>query len=127
MEQKTDLLYKEEVYKIIGAAMEVHSVLGHGFLEPVYQEALSLELFSRNIPFEQEKLINIEYKGKVLKKFYQADFVCYNKIIVELKALTALCSEHESQILNYLKSTGIKIGLLINFGEESLVYKRYIW
>ena len=122
-----ELLYKEEVYNIIGAAMEVHSVLGCGFLEPVYQEALAIELTSRNIPFEQEKLIQISYKGITLKKYYQADFVCYDKIILELKALSALTSEHESQLLNYLKATQIKLGLLINFGEKSLVYQRYIY
>lgn len=122
-----ELLYKEEVYNIIGAAMEVHSVLGCGFSEAVYQEALAIELTERGIPFEQEKLIQIDYKGKVLKKYYQADFVCYDKIILELKALSALSPEHESQLLNYLKATGLKLGILINFGEKSLVYKRYIY
>ena len=82
---------------------------------------------NRNIPFEQEKLIKIIYKGNALKKYYQADFVCYDKIILELKALSELTSEHESQLLNYLKASGIKLGLLINFGEKSLVYKRFIY
>ncbi len=122
-----ELLYKEEVYSIIGAAMEVHSVLGCGFLEAVYQEALAMEMTDINIPFEQEKLIQINYKESVLKKYYQADFVCYNKILLELKALSAITTEHESQILNYLKATNIKLGLLINFGEKSLVYERYIY
>jgi len=122
-----ELLYKDEVYNIIGAAMEVHAVLGCGFLEPVYQEALAIEMADRGIPFEQEKLIQIAYKEKVLKKQYQADFVCYDKIILELKALSALTSEHESQLLNYLKATGLKLGILINFGEKSLVYKRFIY
>ena len=122
-----ELLYKEEVYNIIGAAMEVHSVLGCGFSEAVYQEALAIEMAERGIPFEQEKFIQIAYKKKVLKKYYQADFVCYDKIILELKALSALTSEHESQLLNYLKATGLKLGILINFGEKSLVYKRFIY
>jgi len=122
-----ELLYKEEVYNIIGAAMEVHSMLGCGFSEAVYQEALAIEMADRGIPFELEKLIQINYKGKVLKKYYQADFVCYDKIILELKALSALSPEHESQLLNYLKATGLKLGILINFGEKSLVYKRYIY
>jgi len=122
-----ELLYKEEGYNIIGAAMEVHSVLGCGFSEAVYQEALAIEMADRSIPFEQEKLIQIAYKEKVLKKQYQADFVCYDKIILELKALSALAPEHESQLLNYLKATGLKLGILINFGEKSLVYKRYIY
>ena len=107
--------------------MEVHSMLGCGFSEAVYQEALAIEMTERGIPFELEKLIQIDYKGKVLKKYYQADFVCYDKIILELKALSALTSEHESQLLNYLKATGLKLGILINFGEKSLVYKRFIY
>lgn len=123
----TELLYKQEVYSIIGAAMEVHTVLGCGFLEAVYQEALRLEFSNRNIPCEAEKLIQINYKGIVLKKYYQADFVCYDKIIVELKALSALSSEHESQLLNYLKATNIQLGLLINFGQKQLSYKRFIY
>jgi len=123
----TELLYKQEVYSIIGAAMEVHTVLGCGFLEAVYQEALRLEFSNRNIPCEAEKLIQINYKGIVLKKYYQADFVCYDKIILELKALSALSSEHESQLLNYLKATNIQLGLLINFGQKQLSYKRFIY
>ena len=122
-----DLIYKDEVYEIIGAAMEVHKILGCGFLEAIYQEVLAMEFIKRNIPFEQEKMINIEYKGVVLKKFYQADFLCYDKIIIETKALSELSSEHESQILNYLKATGKKLGLLINFGQKSLIYHRYIY
>ena len=121
------LLYKQEVYNIVGAAMEVHSVLGKGFLEPVYQEAFSIELSTRKIPFEQEKPVHINYKGIQLKKLYKLDFVCYDKIIIEMKALSALTSEHESQILNYLKATGFRLGLLINFGEDSLVWERYIF
>ena len=122
-----DLIYKDEVYEIIGAAMEVHKILGCGFLEAIYQEVLAMEFIKRNIPFEQEKMINIEYKGVVLKKFYQADFLCYDKIIIETKALSELSSEHESQILNYLKATGKKLGLLINFGQKSLIYHRYVY
>ncbi|PKP38749.1 MAG: GxxExxY protein [Bacteroidetes bacterium HGW-Bacteroidetes-15] len=122
-----ELLYKHEVYKLIGAAMEVHSVLGCGFLEPVYQEAFAMELSKRKIPFEQEKQIHINYKGSTLNKYYQADFLCYDQIIVELKALSELTSNHESQILNYLKATNLKVGLLLNFGEESLIYRRFIY
>ena len=121
------LIYKQEVFKIIGAAMEVHTTLGPGFLEEVYKEALTLELQARKIPFEKEKLIKITYKNKVLQKHYSADFICYDKIILEIKALSGFVPEHEAQLLNYLKATQIKIGLLINFGKKSLDHKRYIF
>ena len=121
-----NLFYKDECYKIIGACMEVHKILGNGFLEAVYQEALAKEFGLQSIPFEREKQITISYKGDILNKQYLADFVCFDKIIVELKALSALSSEHESQLLNYLKATGFKLGLLINFGEKSLKYKRTV-
>ncbi len=121
-----EFLYKDEAYKIIGACYEVHNYLGSGFLEAVYQEALAIEFKRQNIPFEQEKSIEIRYKDVVLDKKYKADFVCYDSIIIELKALSSLTTDHESQLLNYLKATGIKVGYLINFGEGSLKYKRMI-
>ena len=121
-----ELLYREEVYQIIGAAMEVHKILGAGFLEAVYQEALEKEFMLRNIPYEREKHLKIFYKGQELSKFYVADFVCFDNIIVELKALSALTNDHLAQVLNYLKATGNVIGLLINFGQRSLEYKRVI-
>ncbi len=121
-----DLIYKDEAYKIIGAAMEVHSGLGSGFLEAVYQEALVIEFEKRGIPFEREAKVEITYKGQLLKKYYEADFICYNKIIVETKALEELIGKHEAQVLNYLKATGLKLGLLINFGTESLDYRRLV-
>jgi len=120
------LLFKGEVYKIIGAAMEVHRILGCGFLEAVYQEALSIELQERNLPFSEQEKLQIIYKHKILKKEYTPDFICYDKIILELKALAALTPDHEAQLLNYLKATGYKLGLLINFGTASLQYKRMI-
>jgi GxxExxY protein len=119
-----DLIYKEEAYKIIGTAMAVHRELGHGFLEAVYQEAFEIELGLQGIPFESEVALPIDYKEIRLKKQYYADFICYNKIIVETKALNGLDTAHESQLLNYLKATGFKLGLLINFGSPSLQYKR---
>lgn len=115
---------KDETYAIIGAAMEVHKILGNGFLENVYQEALEIELKNRNIPFKREEKINIQYKEQLLKKHYVADFICYENVVIELKALSEIISDHEAQLLNYLKATGINIGLLINFGEKSLKYKR---
>ena len=118
------VVYKEESYKIIGAAMSVHRELGSGFLEAVYQEALEIEFKQQNIPYLREVPLIINYKGHTLQKEYVADFVCYNKIIVELKALDSLAGIHEAQVINYLKATGYKLGLLINFGEASLYYKR---
>ena len=121
-----DLIYKEESYKIIGACMEVHKELGCGFLEAVYQEALEIEFKNQGIPYEREKELKIYFKGIELRKRYNADFICYDKIIVEVKALSALISDHEAQLLNYLKTTGYKLGLLVNFGEQSLKYKRMV-
>lgn len=121
-----ELIYKKESFLIIGACMEVHRELGPGFLEAVYQEALALEFKRKGIPFEQEKKLEITYKGQTLSKYYEADFVCYNKIILETKAINELSGGHESQVLNYLKATKFKLGLLVNFGAESLEYKRLI-
>ena len=119
-----DLIYKEETYKIIGAAMEVHSTLGSGFLEVVYQEALAMEFERKGIPFKQEEKLKIKYKNQILSKYYEADFICYDKIIVETKAIKELSGIDEAQVINYLKATELKIGLLINFGSESLEHKR---
>jgi GxxExxY protein len=122
-----DLLYKDEVYAIVGAAIEVHKQLGSGFLEAIYQEALEIELETRHIPFEPQKTFRVVYKGQSLKKEYMADFVCYDKIIVEIKALNELSGREESQVLNYLKVSGLRLGLLINFGSvEKLEWKRLI-
>ena len=120
------LIFEAESYEIIGAAMEVHKELGCGFSEPVYQEALELEFLRRAIPHEREKHLHIYYKGVLLDKKYISDFICYGQIVVELKALSYLVSEHEAQVLNYLKATGFRLGLLINFGGKSLEYKRLV-
>ncbi|MDD3818230.1 MAG: GxxExxY protein [Actinomycetota bacterium] len=121
-----DIMYKEECYKIIGACMNVHKELGPGFLEAVYQESLMLEFLEQGIPFEKEKDIRIVYKGKTLDKCYKADFLCFDNIIVEVKALAEISNDHISQLLNYLKATKLRVGLLVNFGSSSLVYKRLI-
>jgi GxxExxY protein len=113
-------------YAVIGAALEVHRHLGCGFLEAVYQEAMEFELAARGIPFQAQVDIPIRYKGLVLKTFYRADFVCFDAVVVELKALTQIGSVEEAQVINYLKATGFEIGLLLNFGRTSLQSKRYI-
>ncbi len=118
--------FKDECYQIIGCCMEVHKTLGHGFLEAVYQEALALELAAAGILFTKEKVLDIHYKGMLLDKKYVADFICFDEVIVELKAVEALNQDHLAQVLNYLKATNKKIGLLINFGARSLQYKRVI-
>ena len=121
-----NILYKDESYKIIGAAMTVHNEIGSGFLEAVYQEALEKEFYFQGIPYGCEILLPIYYKGEVLSKKYTADFVCYENIIVELKAVSSLSSEHKAQVLNYLKAAKFELGLLINFGESKLKYERLI-
>ncbi|WP_291857133.1 GxxExxY protein [Marinilabilia sp.] len=123
---QNQILYKDESYKIIGAAFEVHNELGCGFLEAVYQEALEIEFQNRNIPYQREAPLKVNYKGHTLKKEYTADFICYGKIIIETKALCDLNSEHESQVHNYLKATNFKLGILINFGDRSLKHKRIV-
>jgi len=123
----TELILKEEVFAIVGAAIEVHRELGPGFLEAVYQEALEMEIKERGIPFEPQKPLRISYKGKTLNKEYVADLVCYGQVIVELKALDRLSGNEEAQILNYLKATGLKVGVLINFGSHGkLEWKRFV-
>jgi GxxExxY protein len=122
-----DLIFKDEVYAIMGVAMDVHHELGSGFLESVYQEALEMELAHRQIPFEVQKPIRIMYKGEPLKKEFIADLVCFGKIIVELKAQDSLSGKEEAQVLNYLKATSIKLGLVINFGSPpKLEWKRLV-
>lgn len=116
-----------QTYAIIGAAMEIHRQLGHGFLEAVYQDAAVIEFNLRKIPFEKEVSLPVRYKDTLLPSQYRADFICFSEIIVEFKALSRLSSVEESQLLNYLKATDLKRGLLINFGASSLQYKRMVW
>ena len=117
---------KELTGKILNACMEVHNELGNGFLEAVYQEALEEEFKIQGIPYVREKLLPVMYKGKQLKKEYYADFVCYDDIIVELKAVSVLSKPHKAQVLNYINAANKEIGLLINFGETKLKWERII-
>ncbi len=122
---ESGLIFKDEVYQIVGAAMEVCNQLGCGFLEAVYQEALEIEFIERRIPHEPQKRIEISYKGKVLNKEYIADFLCHAKIIVEIKAIKAISGIEEAQLINYLKATNLPLGLIINFGAPHLEWKRF--
>jgi GxxExxY protein len=122
----SNLLYKEEVYAIIGCCLEVHKELGHGFNEIVYKDALSHELALNEIPFEREKQYEITYKNKVLPRKYVCDFLVDNKVILEIKAQSLFSDANEGQLLNDLAASKIRPGLLINFGEKSLKFKRII-
>jgi len=113
----TKILYKEEAYQIQGAAFEVYREMGCGFLEAVYQECLEKELATRNIPYVAQQALNLRYKDKPLKQLYKPDLICFGLIIVELKALSNITGEHRAQVLNYLKATGLRLGLLVNFGH----------
>ena len=121
------MMKDDRTYRIIGAAMEVHKELGSGFLEAVYQEALENEFVFRTVPHKAQPHIKIYYKNKPLDKTYQPDFICYDEVVVEIKAISQLTGTEESQLINYLKSTGLNTGLLINFGRNSLEYKRMIY
>lgn len=115
---------EEETYKIRGCLLNIHKELGCGFLEKVYQEALEMELSAANIPFSREKILPVYYNGKQLKQTYIADFVCYDNIIIEVKAVSELTDLHRAQVFNYLKATNLDLGLLVNFGEISLKVER---
>ena len=121
-----DLILKEESFKIIGACFEVHKELGCGFLEAVYQEALAKEFKLQEVPFQREVDLPIYYKEDILDKKYLADFLCYNSIVVELKAIDSIRPEHKAQVINYLKASHLELGLLINFGTLSLTYERLV-
>jgi len=114
-----DLLFREEVFRIVGACMEVFKEKGQGFVEPVYQECLEIELAHQRIPYDSQRSLELFYRGIRLKCSYIPDLICYDKIIIELKAVKCLTDEHRKQLLNYLKATGLEVGLLVNFGNPS--------
>jgi GxxExxY protein len=122
-----ELIYKEESYAVIGACFEVYNDKGCGFLEAVYQECLVLELGFRGIPFDPSSELKLDYRGRTLKKTYHPDFTCFDKIIIEIKAVSDLTDEHRAQVHNYLKATGYRLGLLVNFGAHGkLQYERIV-
>jgi GxxExxY protein len=122
-----DLLFKDEAYAIFGACFEVYNEMGCGFLEGVYQECLEIELAQRQIAFRPQEELKLAYKGRTLTQFYIPDFVCFEKIILEIKAVSCLADEHRAQVHNYLKGTGHRLGLLVNFGHfPKLEYERII-
>jgi GxxExxY protein len=121
------LVYAKESYAIVGACFNVYKEKGCGFLEPVYQECLEIEFEYQEIPFRSQPELKLRYRDRELKQRYKPDFVCYDKIIVELKAVSKLADEHRAQVLNYLNATGLKLGLLVNFGHyPKLEYERLI-
>ncbi|WP_269526086.1 GxxExxY protein [Coraliomargarita parva] len=123
----TEILYKEESYQIIGACFEVYKEKRNGFLEAVYQECLAMELKDKAIPFEEKTRLSLFYKGRELTQKYEPDFFCYDQIILEIKAVKSITDEHRSQVINYLKSTNLKLGLLVNFGHHPKIqYERFV-
>ena len=123
--QMAEIIYKSESYAIIGACFEVYNEKGCGFLEPVYQECLGIEFEYRNIPAIAKPALRLSYRGRILAQTYEPDFVCFEKVIVELKAVSVLTDEHRAQLLNYLHATGLELGLLVNFGHyPGLEYER---
>jgi len=117
-EKSGQVLFRDESYAIQGAVFEVYREMGGGFLEAVYQECLAIEFRRREIPFEAQKDLSLVYKGERLQQIYRPDFVCFGKIVVELKTAKELAPEHRAQVLNYLKATGLRLGLLVNFGHH---------
>jgi GxxExxY protein len=114
-----EVLYQAECYKVMGACFEVYNKMGRGFLEAVYQECLEIEFLERGIPFLSQHRLPIAYKGRVLTQFYKADFVCYDRIIIEVKAVSGLVHEHTAQAIHYLRATGLRLAILVNFGAGS--------
>ncbi len=125
MEEK--IIFKEESYPIIGACFEVYKEKGNGFLEAVYQECLSIEFAGQGVPFTEKPKLRLDYKGRELKQTYEPDFLCFEKIVVEIKAVKKLADEHRARVINYLKATGKQLGLLVNFGHyPKIEHERFV-
>ena len=123
----SELIHEEESYQIIGACFEVYNEMGSGFLEAVYQECLEYELADRGIPFAQQKQLQLKFKKRILKSIYIPDFICFEKVIIEIKGTANLNDVHRAQMINYLKATRLKLGLLVNFGDrQKLEYERVV-
>jgi GxxExxY protein len=123
----SEVLYRQEVFQIIGGCFAVYNDKGHGFVEAVYQECVEIELEHLRVPFDAQRELALSYRGRTLRRTYIPDFLCFEKIIVELKAVKELCDEHRAQVLNYLKATGLQLGLLVNFGNQrGLQWERII-
>ncbi len=123
----SEILFKEESFKIIGACFEVYNQMGSGFLEAVYQECLTMEFLDQDIPFIDQPHLHLKYKTKPLKQTYVPDFLCFDKIVVEIKAVKELANDHRAQTINYLKATDLKLAILVNFGHHSkLIYERFV-
>ncbi len=124
---ETDIVFREESYRIIGACFEVYKEKGNGFLEAVYQECLAIEFEAREIPFVEKPKLKLDYKGRILQQTYESDFVCFDEIILEIKAVNCLNDGYRAQVINYIKSTQKQLGLLVNFGSyPKIQHERFV-
>lgn len=123
----SEIVLKDESYKVVGICMDVHTELGMGFKEAVYKEALEIEFKNRHIPYEREKLFKIEYKGRIQKHKYPADFIVFNQLLLEVKATAFIVDSFVAQTINYLKASSLKLGIIANFGQKSFVHKRIVF
>jgi GxxExxY protein len=127
LEKDVEIVFKEESFAIVGACFGVYNEMGCGFIEPVYQECLEIELECRKILFQAQSELSIKYKARTLEKKFKPDFICFGKIVLEIKAVSELCDEYRAQVHNYLKATGFRLGLLVNFGHyPKLEYERIV-
>jgi GxxExxY protein len=122
-----EIIFKDESYQIVGLCMEVHRQLGMGFREVIYKDALEIEFRENNLPYQREKLYKIEYKGIILPHKYKADFIVFDQIVLEVKSTSLIVDSFVAQTINYLKASGLKLGMIVNFGEKSLNFKRVVF